>query len=877
MVLKVPIFLKKTPEGDTLGNTSDYSINEQEFEDFDDEEDFGDASYLAAPDKKPDGTDILPVDVPTKIVKGIANKITGLKQEAAANKIENGKSKVQKEEAGKTSSNLSSEVEENLIPNPLEDFASFNTLWSLACLTPQQYNKPDSYRSNDLSGLADFDMNETTGSIVESSIVFSSAGRGDQYRTNTIHGSPEYFVDDFEMTNMIAANPKAGNTNATKFSFKIIEPYSMGLLLQSLQNAAIKAGYTTYAGAPFVLKLDIVGFNQDGTSRKTVKSKYFTINITKVTFEVTEAGSEYQCTAVPVNQGGYSDTTNTLFKDISLTLGDEGTVEELLVSGDKSLCTFLNDNEKKLVKEGRIGVADVYEIQFPVQSSDFIRTEKRKEEKSATNNLNAATTKTVVSGSSLGSDSSSQATGDFGKNPIGQSIFGFDQSSGGIVPFKLEGDVIEEGTGKVTRDKMVIDGTKRTFQFTQSMSLTDIITQVINSSSYSKNKFVKPDLKSDGLITWYKIDVQIEFLEFDDLVGDYARKIIYRIVPYKVHHTIFSNPNSAPVGYRQMAKRIVKKYNYIYTGQNADVLKFDIQINNLFFAGMNPSAEASTVTVVNPDQNGVGATTGNNTPTGKGKSAQSQAESFGRSRIRRDPTLLKNKFKGGSGERTTEQLVAESFHNAFINGSSADLVRLNLEVLGDPYWLVDSGMGNYFSPPSDGSDQINQDGAAHYEGNDLYIYISFRTPADFDEKTGTYQFSKYETESPFSGIYRVTKCVNNFNGNVWTQNLTCIRMQGQDSKNQPIDTDNALQTKIGEKKPIPTSVTEDQLFEVALEYDTNPDSEQTRMLAEQEAEFFEDDEEVQEVPPSPTSIPSGTESNETDGSVSGNNLDIDGA
>jgi hypothetical protein len=68
--------------------------------------------------------------------------------------------------------------------------------------------------------------------------------------------------------------------------------------------------------------------------------------------------------------------------------------------------------------------------------------------------------------------------------------------------------------------------------------------------------------------------------------ADYAKKITYRVVPYYVHQSIFSNPSSAPVGYSELMKTVVKEYQYIYTGQNVDVLKFDININNLFYAGL---------------------------------------------------------------------------------------------------------------------------------------------------------------------------------------------------------------------------------------------------------------------------------------------------
>jgi hypothetical protein len=125
-----------------------------------------------------------------------------------------------------------------------------------------------------------------------------------------------------------------------------------------------------------------------------------------------------------------------------------------------------------------------------------------------------------------------------------------------------------------------------------------------------------------------------------------------------------------------------------------------------------------------------------------------------------------------------EQNVAENFQQAFISGSSADMVVVNMEILGDPYWLVDSGIGNHFSAAPAPTSQILDDGTMNYEAGNVFIYITFRTPADVNTLTGLYDFSIAGKESPFGGIYRVNKCENTFSDGNWKQKLTCLRMPG---------------------------------------------------------------------------------------------------
>lgn len=749
---------------------------------------------------KPDGTGILGTGAPTTLSVGTAKRVTDLKVPRTKDDLAGGVSKVLNDankvaRSGRASLN-------NVVKNPMENFASYTFMWTMACLEPKQFNNPASYRgsSKDLKH-----------------IVFATGGRYDSQRTKTAYGAPEYFVNNFVMQTAIAASSGTGNSNAFKFSWDIIEPHSMGLLLQSLQNAAINAGYANYLNnAPFVLKLDFLGYNEEGQMLSSIKSKYFTVTLTKCTFTVNENGSVYKVEAVPCNHKGFSDVVNTLYNDVKLVCSktgpDAGSVKDLLVSGKTSLCEYLNSNEKKLVKEGQIGVADVYEIQFPETSDEFLNSGQIKGiTAKATMDPKAKTDTKVISGTNI------KVSTDFGKNPIGAADFGFDQKSGGNIAFAKHGDQVDKKTGVVKRDQMTIDPKTRTFQFSQNQSLTAIINQIILSSSYSK-KALDPKNLDNGFIKWWRLDVQIQLLEYDTLIGDYAKKIIYRVVPFLVHHSVFTPPNSTPIGYEQLKTQIVKEYNYIYTGQNADVLRFDIEINNLFFTGMNSSAPSESAKVSNQDQKGVGENLPATAKASKGSSPAAQLASLGRSRMKKDPALLK-KPTGGSGDKTTEQQVAENFHKAFVSAGSGDLVNVSLEIMGDPYWMVDSGISNYFSRRSATSRLLTEDGTMNYEGGDVFVYLTFRTPADINETTGLYEFPTAGGESPFSGIYRVTMCENTFNDGIFKQKLKCIRQVGQSqdySGNNPnelsklvIDKISSLATVFSKQEKPKTSPSDD--------------------------------------------------------------------
>lgn len=707
--------------------------------------------------KKPDGTPVIPFDTAAVFNVGAAFSTTKNSIARASDPIKDGVSSVI-EDPKKVSSAAVKKLPA-LVSNPMEQFATSTVLWTLAALTPEQFNNPSSYRNSpqDLKN-----------------IVFASGGRFDEQRVNTLFGAPEYFVNNFVMNSIIGANEKTGNSNAIKFTFEIIEPQSMGLLLQSMQNAAVKAGYLSYLdNCPYVLRMDIQGFDELGVAISSIKPKFFVLKLVSMKFTVTEAGSNYKVEGIPYNHQAFSDATNVTYNDLKIS-GDPaslGVVAELLQTSTSGLTAVLNRNEAKLKAEKKVTETDIYVIQFPRTSNEWYSSGGAKEQRnSATVDPDAAPPTIVIGGAKKVVPQSLLPM-----NDIGVSDLGFSELKGGANTFKRAGDTIDPKTGLVKREGMTIDPKLRAFQFGQGQSLTAMINQVILSSKYAFSA-INDKVTPEGFIKWFKLDAQIELLKYDALIGDYAKKITYRVVPYFIHQSIFSNASAAPVGYHELMKSVVKEYQYIYTGQNVDVIKFDIEINNLFFTGANPAPENDASKTQNQDQKSA-ETLNPTTGTGQGSAPASQAAQLGRARPKRDPRLLKG-YKGGSNDKSVEQNVAETMQQAFLSGNSADMISVNLEIMGDPYWMIDSGIANYFADAPSPTSQITNDGTMNYESGNVYIYLTFKTPADINETTGLYDFSKQGKESPFSGIYRVVACENTFSDGQWKQKLKCLRMPG---------------------------------------------------------------------------------------------------
>ena len=643
--------------------------------------------------------------------------------------------------------------------NILEQFASYVPLWTLACLEPFQFNDPSSYRGNPAK---------------LKHIVISSAGRYDSQRVNTVNGAPEYFIDNVNFTHQLIS--MKGNTTASGLSFDVYEPYSMGLFFQSLNVAAVNAGYPSYVGnVPYLLKLEFLGYDDGGkvfNSTETL-AKYFTIKITNSTMKVDEGGSRYKVTASPYHHEGFANSVNIVPNNISLS-GE--TVKEVLCTGKNSLMQALNSAQFRLVDKNQIEYPDLYQIVFPTGFDDDV---------GLINGLSSEELRaTLVPDAEIEGDTAvippslDLETVDFGDGEIGTSSLGFDAQSGGNYVFKTGPDVIDPETGRIQRDKMSIDPKKRTFQFEQNVKITDIINNIVASSKYCTES-LRNEPDPQGMIDWFRIDVQTQISEFDTKRAINARKYIFRIIPYKVNAMIFTNPTSATAGSAELEKIIAKRYDYIYSGQNNDLLKFDLVYDGMFNRGALLTNANDHATIQNTDNQGTTASPKTTAEVQEGPSATAAATETGTAPVKAN---FKIKTGTASGDKTAEQIVANVFQDSF-EGASGDMINVTADILGDPYYISDSGFcANYISEFGP-NEQITADGSMNYEGSEIFVYMSFKTPVEPNlgttGKGGLYNFPKDQWVSPYSGIYKVVQVESKFNGGTFQQVLQLNRQQNQ--------------------------------------------------------------------------------------------------
>lgn len=548
-------------------------------------------------------------------------------------------------------------------------------------------------------------------------------------------GSTAY-IDNVRIQGTVGLDKQSGNSNALSISFKVVEPYSMGKFWETLQTAALGSGHKNYVDAPYMLKIEFKGHFSPDEPFQTIPqtTKYIHMKIRDVGMKVTNKGAEYDIEAYPWNEQGMSSSFAEIKTDanISCNKGGPYTVKDLLQTAEKSLKEIIN---KKLKddKDRKKTVAYAHEIDIVFPTYPY--------------------------------------TDNDSGNLIGESKLGLDQFNKADSPFAKDGATYDSATGIYKRGDIQIDTKNADFKFAQGSTVQDIINQVILSSDYGRKALEEANQTAEGKIVWWRIETHLHNISTEDpKTGQKAKKVIFRVVPYEVDASIFLPANSQS---KAASTPISREFNYIYTGKNHDILDFQIEYRVGFYRAFNADGGANS-----EDKDLASASSSAAPPKEGGTPPEAEPNgSAGPEAVRRDKTSSKTAKYGGAGFDDAATTAARQFHDLATQGY--DMQNLDLTILGDPYFLGDSGCGNFTIPG--GAAGMNAEGSMDWQSGEVCVRVAFRTPEDANTETGKYDFGNSEVVREFSGIFKVLHVESQFNRGKFTQKLSLVKLPGQNS------------------------------------------------------------------------------------------------
>lgn len=591
-------------------------------------------------------------------------------------------------------------------------------------------------------------------------------------------GRFDMFIENIEIESFMAASEEGNTSKPTKISFDIIEPFSINGFIEALHVSAIAAGYTSYNNTPFLLKLEFVGYpdNIDLPDPEIIpnSTRYFPVVFTKMSVEVTERGTRYRCQALPVNDRAFGEP-NRLKKPIKM---EGSTVKEILTDLmnklTKQAARISPDADPANIETDNFESTDEYAIKFPsrIEGEGFQDTP---ENEIASANL------TIIN-----------------KDSILAKMVQPEQSTKANA-YKNKKD--QEPVKKL-EDRIPYKPGETVIQFSEASMVDSIISAIIRDSIYGRNLIaqIKDKVDDYGMVDYFAVNMQVENLDkISGITKEPYKKYTYVVTPYKVHISRIQPFGSLPYPEKKIKKLSRREYNYLYTGQNVDVLNFKLEFNYLFFEAVPPSMGNKDV------------------PAGKGTSSRSGASSV---QVQGTPvneqtehevplpptraTAVDVQSTGGNALQPRNDPytnMARAMHEAIINSKSA-LLKGEIEILGDPFYLVTGGMGNY--NPKLKNQGETENGEAAYQYSEVLVTINFRNPIDINPDTGMMQFD--ENRIPFSGVYRVLKVKHSFKEGVFKQRLEVMRFNGQilDQKVNFVDPDDLLIPKANPSSiPVP--------------------------------------------------------------------------
>lgn len=704
----------------------------------------------------------------------------------------NGKKVVYKEERDDDGGvrYVTTEVGPNIKKNELHKFSSFNTIFTLACLTIDEINNPYNLRV------------KTPNKVILRNGGSSKSKFVTQYDRPLEGGSAaarEFFISDVEIQTVVAPNPKTKHTNAYKINFTVVEPYSLGTFIETLRSVAAASGHKNHTVAPYCLTLEFKGYDQSGKEYSVEQTKrVIPMKIVQIEFEANQSGSIYSCQATGWSEQALDGAIQTIQTEVKIK---GKTVQEML---QVSLQEQLNQIKKKRNKEEELvkHQIDDYIINFPTKEA----LQSRKN--------NITTSSDQDNKGKMTADEQRKAL--VGTNTVvksdanGISYKQTNDSLNEIGKFKI---LVNKSQIKDMTDKLVYDSKKKieitsqvakelksyTLNFKAGTNIENMITNVIIFSEYAAKSLKDSSGKSE--IDWFKIVTRTFIIQDEEILKKYGRYpylYVYDVIQYPVHESVFAKPNTK-TDVANFETQLVKEYDYYYTGKNTDILDFQLKYNMAFLtvlpadAAKSKSREDDKTRAEKDGTNSLDEQSGDTADSNTGSGTTITGV------VRRQF----NQYEVIDG-LSDEQRLALEFNEAVIN-SNADLVQINLSILGDPYYIADSGSGNYYAnvtedPTGKPSKFVNKDGAMEGTFSGVYIAINFRTPIDYNSngqmmmRDTASQAERFIPVPAFSGIYRVNMVTHTFQGGLFKQELQCNRLANQEIKKKPEKNNKAIST-----------------------------------------------------------------------------------
>jgi len=643
-------------------------------------------------------------------------------------------------------------------PNVLHKFASYNTIFTLSALSTREIRNPKLFFTSaphDIIARSGGIGNGNFSSHREASANNRESRRDPNNETNkTIdklglgaklgEASREFKKDNdlyfknVEMTSIPGLNDKRRLTSVTNIMMELVEPSGI-TLLEKVKAAAANNGFLDHLDAPYMLTIEFKGFDENGREIKEntdFTKRVIPIKLITMDIDVNQGGSYYSIKAIPYNE--FALTNQFMYPRTSGTLASTNRTFKDAV---KNLQDILDEQNQDEQVNGYNQYPDRYDISI---SQDL--------------------------------------------NPEAQLSYELLGQAG----MTQKNNVVEAGSEAFTMEYIKFNSSVNLLMLLENLMKTHPDYGAKSFDEWSKavstpgnTGAFDPNSALSTYFKYFRIRTSIEpTTNFDQIRQTNAKIIRIVVEPFYI-----SAYNLATAGIHQDKNYqgyVAKAYNYIFTGDNLDIQSLDINYKVAYYQSRLKDVEANddrTFSQSNKEQ-----TEQTGTPSNREKWRSDQYLPL-KSEVSVYKSSNSNRLAKGNAR-------VDQFFDAITN-PLADMVVVNMSILGDPAWLGQSQFIPATPVNSNGSSQDNnidffRGGAMtniwnpklrcfNYDVAEPITNLTFNVPQDFNDKTGVYEMSSAQ-QAVFSGLYRVTQVQHSFTDGQFTQALTMVRFNNQDGK-----------------------------------------------------------------------------------------------
>ena len=645
------------------------------------------------------------------------------------------------------------EIEINPRRNELNNYSSYTYNVALYMLTPKEYIK---MMKNPLHPKA-----------AKKFLIARSGGIGAGEKPEAAHFDVDFFIDNLQLTNMgMSPNTQTTNTNAVEISFELNEPNGVTLLERLQEQAKLSLEEEqSYIHAPYLLEISFKGYDDHGKPRSgDIKSKYIPIKISNIKFSITNSGAIYRIKALPFHQNVFSNIHSNIPINIQVKAG---TVKDIF--GQAATANVVHIEE---VREFKTDADDESAEEVGPTTETIKKVDRVDPEKTsltaAINSFFKKLTKPSIQKDKTKKES--KVEGVATKADVWEFDMAPDIGDAKIMPNRFDALNTSGKTKKVheqyaagLRGQVRLDKDKQLFRINSNTNLIQLMNAIIVGSDYiDKNllddiEAAKVSKEPQGKqLQWFKIVPQIlDVVGWDSKQGRYKWHIKWTVVT----NGIFYNDYAWAAQTKPKGKGVHKIYDYIFSGQNSEVLSFKLNFDAAYYNAISLG-------------------------TGIPNAADDKIPGGGLAPMIDIVAQPLNASGTGGGDTVKKKRSKDLQTNIMHDGT--DLMMADLDIIGDPAFLP---VGDALFQPVGNRGTIwgkpfLPDGTINYDLTPTYIQVNLKTPTDYDELTGfadPNQKHKYSS-SQFSGVYQLIKTKSTLSGGVFTQNISAFR-----TKMQPIN------------------------------------------------------------------------------------------